>query len=75
MCLHHLKILPDTKRVEDKKFSGLFIRYTNKIRDIEYLTDENIRNIRSMTDEEKMYIIITQNNVARVLIDNYDKCK
>ena len=75
MCLHHFKILPDTKRIEDKKVSGLFIIYTNKITDIEYLTAENICNIRSMTDEEKMNIIITQNNVARLLIDNYDKCK
>ncbi len=47
---------------EDNKYE-LFRKYLHDIRNMKTLDKEMLNNIRSMTNEEKMYIIIALNDV------------
>jgi hypothetical protein len=48
---------------EDNKYYELFRKYLHDIRNMKTLDKEMLNNIRSMTNEEKMYIIIALNDV------------
>lgn len=52
-----------TRGGEDNKYYELFRKYLHDIRNMKTLDKEMLNNIRSMTNEEKMYIIIALNDV------------
>ena len=54
-------------KITNKNGSDLFIKYLHDIRNMKTLDKEMIKNIRNMSNEEKMYIILSFNDVVENL--------
>jgi len=62
------------KNVNTKIYNSnsLFIKYLHHIRNMKTLDNEIINNIRDMSNEEKMEIIILFNDIVETLKENIE---